>query len=374
LYTGDQDYYQILGVERVASESDIKKAYRKLAVQHHPDRNNGSKESEEKFKELAEAYGVLSDPPKRELYDRYGKDGLRGAGYQPGFSSVEDIFSSFGNIFEDIFGFGFGGGGGGGRTRGRRGTQRGADLRYDLELEFHEAILGIKKDIQVVRPVTCDTCKGTRAAPGSSSKTCGRCRGSGQVVQNQGFFSVATTCPGCRGEGEVLEKPCPDCRGAGLVEKEKALTLTIPAGVDSGTRMRLNGEGQFGLKGAPPGDLYVIIRVLPDERFVRDQDDLHLECDIDFVQAILGAEVEIPLVEGKKSIEIPRGAQPGDTVVFRGEGVAHLQGHGRGDLVVHLRVNIPRKLSGEQEDLLRQYAELSHSDAGRKRKGIFGKK
>lgn len=365
----EQDYYEILGVGREVSEAEIKKAYKRLAVQYHPDRNQGSKEAEEKFKDLAEAYAVLSDPRKRELYDRFGKDGLRGAGFSPGFSSVEDIFSSFGSIFDDLFGFGFGGG----RASGRRGPRRGPDLRYDLEIPFHEAVLGAEREIELAHAVRCDTCGGSGAAPGTSKKTCTTCHGSGQIVQRQGFFTLSTTCPSCYGMGEVIETPCEECAGSGKVEKMRTVTLTIPAGVDDGTRMRLSDEGEPGDRGGPPGDLYVFLRVTPDKRFIRDGVDLHTEAEIDFVQAVLGTEVEVSLIDGKKTIQIKRGTQPGETIVLRGDGVPHLRGHVKGDLVVHVAVKIPKKLKKDQEEMLRQYAESAGLDVSEKR-GLFGRK
>jgi molecular chaperone DnaJ len=366
LSDSDRDYYQILGVTKNAGEADIKKAYRRLAVQYHPDRNEGSKDAEEKFKEIAEAYSVLSDPDKRRLYDQFGKEGLRGAGFQPGFSSVEDILSSFGSIFGDLFGFGFGG-----RGRTRRGPVRGADLRYDLRISFEEAVLGIEREIEIDHPVACETCQGEGTAPGTSRKTCAQCGGSGQVVRSQGFFTMATTCPVCSGQGEVIEQPCQTCRGEGRVPKSRTLALTIPPGVDDGTRMRLSAEGEPGDRGGPPGDLYVFLHVQPHERLVRDGNDLHVEAEIDFVQAVLGASVEIPLVQGVKEVDVPRGAQPGDTIVLRGTGVPRLRGYGRGDLIVHLRVRIPKQLDEAQERLLREYAELTGAKVTKKRKGFF---
>jgi molecular chaperone DnaJ len=361
-----RDYYQILGVERTASEDEIKRAYKKLAFQYHPDRNPDSREAEEKFKDVAEAYAVLSDPEKRRLYDAYGHDGLRGAGVSPGFSSVEDIFSSFGSIFEDLFGFGMG-------SRGRRrGRSRGADLRLEMEITLEEAVRGVEREIRVPRLATCPDCQGSRAAPGSSARTCPVCRGSGQQVMQHGFFTMSAPCQRCGGSGEFIERPCPRCRGAGRIEEEHAVTVTIPPGVDDGTRLRLTGEGESGPAGASPGDLYVDIAVKKHPRFARDGLTLHTEAEVDFVKAILGGEIEVGLIDGEKTVAIPRGTQPGDTLVIPGEGVPSLRRPGRGDLVVHLQVVLPKKLSAEQEDLLRRYAELSRVEVKKKKKGFFG--
>lgn len=362
----DRDYYQLLGVAKNASEPEIKKAYRRLAVEYHPDRNQGSKQAEEKFKEIAEAYSVLSDPDKRRLYDQFGREGLRGAGYQPGFSSVEDILSSFGSIFGDLFGFGFGG-----RGRTRRGPIRGADLRYDLQIPFEEAVLGAQREIEIDHPVTCETCQGTGAEPGTDRQSCAQCGGSGQIVRSQGFFTMSTTCPVCSGQGEVIQTPCQTCSGEGRVSKTRTLTLTIPPGVDDGTRMRLSSEGEPGARGGPPGDLYIFLHVKPHERLVRDGNDLHVEAQIDFVQAALGSTVEVPMIPGSKEVEVPRGSQPADTIVLRGAGIPRLRGYGRGDLVIHLRVEIPKRLDEAQERLLREYAELTGAKVSKKRKGFF---
>lgn len=362
----NQDYYEILGVSKNATDGEIKKAYRNLAVKFHPDHNEGSREAEERFKEIAEAYQVLSDSDKRKLYDQFGRDGLRGAGYQPGFSSVEDIFASFGSIFGDLFGFGFGR-----PQRSRTGPVRGADLRFDLEVSLEEAVLGVERQIDVEHPALCDVCRGSGLKAGTEKRTCPRCGGSGQVVQSHGLFTMATTCSYCRGQGQIIETPCEACGGEGRVAMLRKLSITIPPGVDDGNRLRLSGQGEPGARGGPPGDLWIFLSVKPHERLVRDGYDLHTETAVDFVQAALGASAEVALIEGAREIDIPRGSQPGDTIVIRGGGVPRRQGYGRGDLIVHLKVQIPKTLDETQERMLREYAEISGLKVAKKRKGFF---
>jgi molecular chaperone DnaJ len=361
----EHDYYTVLGIEKNASLEEIKKAYRRLAVKYHPDHNEGSAEAEERFKEISEAYQVLSDPEKRQVYDRYGREGLRGAGVNPGFSSVDEILSSFGSIFGDLFGMG------GGRRGGQRGPRRGADLRYDLEIPFAETLLGGDHALSLETLVACETCKGTGAKPGTGRKACPRCRGSGAVVQNMGPFTLSSPCPGCHGEGSLLEAPCPTCRGEGRVAKPRELSVQIEPGVDDGMRIRLSGAGEPGPLGGPPGDLYVFVHVKPDPRFVREGHDLHTQVEIDFAQAALGTSVEVPLVEGPKTLDVPRGSQPGDTLTLRGAGVPRLRAYGRGDVHVHLKVLIPQELGEREEELLREYAELRKKSVAKKRKGLF---
>ncbi len=344
-------YYEILEVERNASDEEIKKNYRRLAMQFHPDRNPGDKEAEERFKEAAEAYEVLSDPQKRSIYDQYGHEGLSGTGYR-GFSGFEEVFSSFGSIFEDIFGMG------GGRTRSRMAPRAGADLRYDLKISFMDAAFGATRDIEVEKYERCETCQGDGAAPGSSPETCRYCRGRGQVTQSSGFFSVSTTCPQCRGQGTVITHPCKSCRGTGRTRITKTVQLKIPAGVETGSRLRLRGEGESGDQGGPPGNLYVFIYVDPHEFFERNEDDLYCRVPISFVQAALGGTVEVPTLNGTEKLKIPRGTQSGKTFRLKGKGIPHLRGFGRGDQIIETVVAIPTNLTRRQEDLLREFARL----------------
>jgi molecular chaperone DnaJ len=348
-----RDYYEVLGVPRTATEQDIKSAYRKLALKYHPDRNPGDKQAEEKFKEAAEAYSVLADPDKRHLYDRYGHAGLGGAatsGFDPNvFHGFEDILGGLG----DFFGFGdiFGG------SR-RRGPQRGADLRYDLDISFEEAARGTETTIQIPRTEACDTCRGSGAAPGSRPSACPQCHGSGQLRYQQGFFTVARTCGHCRGTGSVITKPCPTCRGAGRVQRERKLTVRIPAGIATGQRLRLAGEGEAGPSGGPPGDLYVVIHVQAHPFFHRDGNDLYCEIPVSFPTLALGGEIRVPTLEGEESLTVPEGTESGTTFRLRGRGMPDVGGQGRGDLLVTLKVQTPKKLTREQRKLLEQLASV----------------
>ena len=343
-----RDYYEVLGVAREASAQDIKGAYRRLAMKYHPDRNQGDKQAEEKFKEASEAYEVLSNDEKRRIFDTYGHAGLSGQGFQ-GFSDVGDIFSSFGSIFEDLFGFS------GGGKRGRRG----ADLRYDLGLTFEEAVFGTEKEIEFDREAICKRCDGQRADPGSSKKTCNGCGGSGQIRRNQGFFSVAVTCPTCQGEGVIITQYCKGCRGRGKTLEKKTVSVKIPAGVDQGVRLRVEGEGQAGAGGGPNGDLYVFLEMGESEHFEREGADLILNQPISMVQAALGCRMTIPTLGENKEIEVPPGVQHDHRITLTGEGIARLRGVGRGDLYVDLKIVIPKKLSKEQKELLEKLAEVS---------------
>ena len=347
-----RDYYEVLGVSREADDQSIKSAYRKLALQHHPDRNPGSKEAEERFKEAAEAYSVLSDPQKRAAYDRYGHAGVSGVGaggFDPNtFAGFEDIFGSLG----DLFGFGdvFGG------RRRRGGPQRGADLRYDLEISFEESYSGTDTTLQIPREETCETCKGSGAAAGSAPETCSQCRGTGQLRFQQGFLTVARPCPTCHGTGKVIARPCQACRGAGRVGRERKITAKIPAGIATGQRLRLHGEGEHGTAGGPAGDLYVVVHVQEHEFFHREGDDLYCEMPVTFPKLALGGEVRVPIVNGEETIKVGAGTQPGTRFKLRGKGMPNVSGRGHGDLYVIARVGVPKKLTKEQRRLLEELA------------------
>jgi molecular chaperone DnaJ len=344
-----RDYYEVLGVARGASESEIKSAYRKLALKYHPDRNSGDKEAEERFKEAAEAYAVLGDGEKRQRYDAYGHAGVSGSagGFDP------TVFSDFGDILGDFFGFGdvFG-------RRSRGGPRRGADLRYDLELGFEEAAFGTETHIAIPKSEACSTCSGTGAAPGTEPVRCTACGGAGQVTFQQGFFSVARTCGRCRGAGKVIDNPCKACRGQGQVPVERQLQIRVPAGVDTGSQLRIAGEGEPGLQGGPPGDLYVVVRAREHRVFKRDGTSLFCELPVTVAQAALGGSVEVPTLEGGKTkVTLPEGTQPGAVLRVRGQGVPQLGGKGRGDLHVLVRVVVPHKLNAEQKKLMEQLAK-----------------
>ncbi len=348
-----RDYYDILGVSRSATPEELKKAYRKLALKYHPDRNPDNPDAEQRFKEASEAYEVLSNSEKRSIYDRFGHEGLSGHGAGPGFASVDDIFSSFGDIFSDFFGFSSG------RGRGRRRGRVGDDIRYDLTLTLSEAAFGTQKQIVIQRKHVCETCGGSGAKPGTAPQTCRQCRGTGEMIQSQGIFSIRTTCPYCRGAGQVILDKCPTCRGTGTVRKPRSVSVSVPKGVDEGLQLRLTGEGEPGTLGAPPGDLYVVLHVEPHDVFVREQNDLHCTVPLTFAQAALGTQVEVPLLEeGQHEVlTIPRGTQSGERFIIRNKGVPYLRGSGRGDIVVHAQVVTPTNLTRKQEELLRAMAE-----------------
>ncbi|HSF15595.1 MAG TPA: molecular chaperone DnaJ [Vicinamibacteria bacterium] len=349
--TFKKDYYEVLGVDRTATPSDIKRAYRRLAVKYHPDKNPGDASAEEAFKECAEAYSVLSDQEKRAVYDRYGHAGLRGAPQVNTdiFREFTDIFGG-GSIFEELFSDLFGG------RRSR--SSRGADLHYDLELTFEEAVHGTETRILVPRAEHCSSCAGSGAEPGTSKSSCPACGGRGQVRFQQGFLVVSRPCGQCRGTGQIIPDPCKTCTGSGQIAREREITLRIPAGVDTGSRLRRTGEGEAGMRGGPSGDLYVILHVKPHALFRRDGDDIYLELPVTFPQAALGAQVEVPTIEGNESLTVPPGTQSGSVIKLRGKGVPRLQGSGRGDQLVVVNVVTPEKLTREQRELVEQLGAL----------------
>ncbi|MEQ1573870.1 MAG: molecular chaperone DnaJ [Vicinamibacterales bacterium] len=348
-----RDYYEVLGVSRTSTEVEIKSAYRKLALQYHPDRNPGDKAAEEMFKTAAEAYAILADTDKRHMYDRFGHAGLGGAatgGFDPTvFTGFEDILGGLGDIF------GFGDGFSGGR---RRGPQRGADLRYDLEISFEESAKGTETIVQIPRQEACETCKGSGAAAGSKATSCPQCQGRGQLRYQQGFFTVARTCNQCRGAGQIVTKPCATCRGAGRVQRERKLTVKIPAGIATGQRLRLVGEGEVGPGGGPAGDLYVVIQVQGHAFFQRDGNDLHCSVPVGFPTLALGGTILVPTLDGEEPYQVPEGTQSGTTLRLKGRGMPDVNGgRAHGDLLVTVRVVTPRKLSREQKKLIEQLAE-----------------
>jgi len=350
-----RDYYEILEISRTASDGEIKSAYRKLAMKYHPDRNPGDKAAEEKFKESAEAYAILCDPEKRSLYDRFGHAGVRsaagaGAGFDP---SVFQEFGDFADILGNMFGFGdlFGGG------RRRGGPQRGADLRYDLEISFEEAARGAETTVQIPRQENCETCHGSGAAPGSSPSNCPQCHGQGQVRFQQGFFTVARTCPQCRGAGKIITKPCQTCRGAGRVARERKITVKIPAGIATGQQLRLQGEGESGSAGGPAGHLYVVVHVQEHAFFRRDGVNLFCEIPVNFTTVALGGEIQVPTLEGPETVRVPDGTQTGTTLRLKGKGMPDVGGRGRGDLFATVQVRTPKKLTREQRKIVEQLAE-----------------
>jgi molecular chaperone DnaJ len=361
------DYYEILGVSRSASDQEIKSAYRRLALKFHPDRNPGNREAEERFKLAAEAYSVLQDAEKRRRYDAYGHAGVAGAG---GVGFDPSAFSDFGDILGDFFGFGdvFGG-------RRRGGPRRGSDLRYNLELSFEEAVFGTETHIQIPRAEECGACGGRGSAAGTEPSTCTACGGSGQITFQQGFFSVARTCTRCRGAGRIITTPCKECRGEGQIPSERKLQIKIPAGVDGGSQLRITGEGEAGAAGGPPGDLYVVLRIQEHSFFKRDGTSLFCEVPVTMPQASLGAVVEVPTLDGGKAkVTLPEGTQTGSTFRVRGQGVPHLGSKGRGDLHVTVRVMVPAKLTPEQRRLMEQLAKtLPIPEIKEKDKSIFDK-
>ena len=357
-----RDYYQVLNVSRDASESELKKAYRQLALKYHPDKNPGDHAAEDKFKEAAEAYEVLKDPEKRKIYDQFGHEGLKGRGFS-GFQGFEDIFSSFGDVFQDFFG------GGGGR-----GQQTGADLRLDVNISFTEAAYGVERKVDITKHCNCKSCNGSGAKPGTSPKVCSTCRGTGQVVRSQGFFSMASPCHACQGQGQVIEHRCSDCHGEGRVPEKKTINVTVPPGVDDGSRLRLRGEGEAGPSGAPPGDLYVFIHVEAHDLFHREGYDIFCRLNLSFSQAALGAEIEVPLLDDKtKIITVKAGTQSGEMMRIMGAGIPNVRGHGRGDQIIQMTVETPKKLSKRQKELFHELAEIDGNPIKDTLKGFFQK-
>ncbi len=365
---GKRDYYEVLGVERQASDQEIKSAYRKLAMQFHPDRNPNNPDAEEKFKECSEAYAVLADGDKRAAYDRFGHAGVSGSGGAAGFDAT--VFQDFHDIFGEFFGFGdlFGGGG---RRRSR--AQRGADLQEDITLEFEEAVFGTETKVTVRRHETCPDCRGTGAAPGKAPVACKSCAGRGQVRYQQGFFSMARTCPACQGMGSVITDPCSKCKGEARVLRQKTVDAKVPAGVEDGTRIRFSGYGEAGAFGGPAGDLYVVLHVKEHPFFAREGNDLHCVIPISFAQAALGTELRVPTLEGEQTLKVPEGVQSGTTMRIRGKGVPVLNGHGKGDLFVEIRVQTPGKLNRRQRELLQELESLTRVENKPERRTLLGK-
>lgn len=360
-----RDYYEVLGVEKSSSEDELKKAYRKLAFEFHPDRNQEDPEAEQKFKEAAEAYDVLRDAEKRRRYDAFGHEGMNGG--SSGFSSSEDIFGSFSDIFGEVFGFSAGGG------RGGRRPQAGADLRYNLTITFRQAAKGDEVDLRIPVSVPCTDCKGTGADPASEMTDCRQCRGTGHVQQAQGFFRISVTCPTCHGRGKIISKFCATCRGGGLVSQTRELKVRIPAGVDDGSRLRLRGEGEPGVNGGPPGDLFVVISVEADKTFERQGQDLVLRREISFVQASLGHKIEVPTLNDPVTVDIPKGTQSGEVFQLRGLGMPHPAGGRKGDLLIEVKVLTPTSLNARQEEILREFAKLEEEKPLKKAKNFFKK-
>ncbi len=356
--TKKRDYYEVLGVNKDASDEDIKKSYRKLAMKFHPDRNPDSKESEEKFKEAKEAYEVLSEAEKRRAYDAYGHAGVNPqmGGDNPNFGG--GFAEAFGDIFSDIFG-------GAAGARGRSNVFRGADLRYNMEVSLEQAARGTESKIRIPAMEACETCKGSGAKTGTQPKTCETCHGSGQVRLSQGFFSIQQACPQCHGTGKVIADPCATCRGAGRLKKHKTLSVKIPAGVDEGDRIRLTGEGESGVNGGPPGDLYVVIHLKPHSVFQREGDDLHCEMPISFSQAALGGEIEIPTLDGAAKVKVPPETQSGQVFRLRGKGIKGVRSPAPGDLLCGVVIETPVRLTDRQKDLLRELEEINRKDGPR---------
>jgi len=372
--TEKRDYYEVLGVGRNVTEEEVKRAYRKLAVKFHPDKNPDDPHAEEKFKELGEAYDVLMDPDKRAAYDRFGHAAFAGGGGGFGRGAFHDPFE----IFREVFGGGglggaifdtfFGGGSTGGRGEDRR---RGSDLRYDMEINLEEAAFGATKQIEIEKLDTCDKCQGSGAETGSRRISCPACGGRGQVVSSRGFFHISQTCPRCHGAGEIIEKPCPKCRGEGLIEKLSRVKLQIPAGIREGTRLRSSGNGEAGIGAGPRGDLYVVVHIKEHKILQREGDDLYCELPIAFSVAALGGEIDVPTMEGKAHLKVPAGTQSGQMFKLRGKGIVNVNGHGHGDLFARLIVEVPSRLNTEQRRKLEEFAALCGEENAPMRKSFF---
>ncbi|WP_034429572.1 molecular chaperone DnaJ [Caldisalinibacter kiritimatiensis] len=368
-----RDYYEVLGVDRNASEQEIKRAYRKLAKKYHPDMNPDDKEAEKKFKEINEAYEVLSDPQKKARYDQFGHQGVNGQGFG-GFGQGAGGFGGFDDIFDDIFDM-FGGG----FSKGRRksGPRKGADLKYRVNIKFEEAAFGTEKEIKINRTENCSVCNGTGAKPGTNKTTCPKCNGTGEVryAQNTPFgqFVNVRTCDNCNGTGEIIEEPCSKCGGTGKERKERKINIKIPAGVDTGSVIPLRGEGEPGERGGPRGDLYIYINVQPHEIFEREGDDVICEVPISFVQAALGDSIEVPTLDGKVRYNIPEGTQTGTIFRLKNKGIHHLRGNGRGDQYVKVVVQVPKRLNEKQKELLKEFAKISGETLNESKKGFFDK-
>jgi molecular chaperone DnaJ len=368
--TMKMDYYEVLQVERTATDTELKAAYRKLAMQYHPDRNPNNPEAEEKFKACSEAYQVLSDPDKRAAYDRFGHAGVNGAGaagnpFAGGFAHG-DLNDIFGDLFGEMFNMG-------GRTGRASRAQRGRDLKYDLRIEFEEAVFGVEREIKIRRAEACSDCSGTGSEGSRQPETCQQCGGRGQIRTQQGFFSVARTCAVCSGTGSVIRNPCRTCHGDARVQREHTIMVKVPAGIETETRIRYSGEGDAGRWGGPAGDLYVVLEVRPHKFFERDGDDLHCSMPLSFPQAALGTELEIETLYGPETLKVPEGTQSGKEFRLRGKGVPHLNSHGRGDLVVEVRVQTPSKLTKQQKELMRQLSETMAIENVPQSRGLFEK-
>lgn len=366
-----KDFYDVLGIEKGASDAEIKKAFRKLAIKYHPDKNAGNKEAEERFKEINEAYQVLSDPQKRAQYDQFGTADFNGSG--AGFSGFNDF--DLGDIFESFFGGGFGGFGGG--SARRNGPQKGPDVQYSINLTFNEAVFGAEKEISVTKSETCETCSGTGAKPGTSAKTCPKCNGSGQIkVQRNtalGSFVSVNTCDMCGGKGTVISDPCNDCKGKGTVRRQKKIKVNIPAGVDTGNVIPIRGQGEAGINGGPPGDLFISVRVAQDPFFKRRGDNIYIDQHISFAKATLGTELKVKTIDGEVKYDIPSGTQPGTVFRLKGKGVPRVNGRGRGDQYVNIIVDIPKSLNQKQKETLLAYMEASGEIQSSEKEGFFDK-